>query len=150
MTNPLYIFTQKNRNNWQSIITTLNHKLHNEWMKQFKDDFQVEIKKVDKKRSGKQLRAYWRLIRVVKNFMNEQGNLFSDEEVSDWFKLRADHYVEITEGEKIPKSIANKSDCSVEQMRKIIETIIAFGENYNIQDCYIRDEELEELLKFYQ
>lgn len=148
----LFIFKQLNRNNWTIIKTNLIQTL-DEWRDEAitfgKLDFQIEIRKLSKKRSDNQLRSYWRLIRVVKNFMNEHGNLFNDEEVSNWIKVRAGHYQEI-KGEKIPKSIANKSSCTVEQMRTIIEFILAFGIEYNIQDCYIRDEELEDLLKFYQ
>ena len=32
-----------------------------------------------KKNSNQQLRAYWRLIKVCKSFMNNQGNNFNDE-----------------------------------------------------------------------
>ena len=81
--------------------------------------------------------------------MNEQGNLFSPEEVSSWVKIQAGHYHEI-EGEKIARSIANKSDATVDDMKKIINFILHFGIEHEIKGCEISEPELDSLLRFYE
>ena len=112
------------------------------------DDIQVEVKSF-RTRSGQQLRAYWALIGVVRLWMNEQGNKFSDENVSDYFKIKSGHYTAI-DNQIISKSISNKSDCTKEQMEAIINTILQFGAENDIKGCEIADEEFGQLLRFYQ
>ncbi len=112
-------------------------------------NFEIEIRQVGKKRSGNQLRAYWVLINLITDYMNEQGNFFSPEEVSSWVKIQANHYHWVG-GEKIARSIANKSDATVDDMKKIINFILDFGIEHNIRGCEISNAELDALLKFYE
>lgn len=112
-------------------------------------DFEVEIREVGKKRSGQQLKAYWVLIALITDYMNEQGNWFSPEEVSSWVKIQANHYHWVG-GEKIARSIANKSDATVDDMKKIINFILHFGIEHNIRGCEISNAELDALLRFYE
>lgn len=112
-------------------------------------DFEVEIRSVGNKRSGQQLKAYWVLINLITDYMNDQGNLFSPEEVSSWVKIQSGHYHWVG-GEKIARSIANKSAATVEEMRKIINFIIHFGIEHNIKGCDISNAELDNLLRFYE
>jgi hypothetical protein len=139
-------FKQDNRKNWGNI--------HNNLIKvigDFKGDCQVEVKPLKKKRSGNQLKAYWALMSVVHKWMIEQGNVgYNLELLSDWFKVRSGYYILMDDGIKIPKSISNKSDCSVEQMEAIINTILEFGREFGIPNCEIEDRELQELLKYYK
>lgn len=102
-----------------------------------------------KKNSNQQLRAYWRLIKVCKNFMNNLGNNFTDEVVSDYFKIKSGHYHEI-DGVKLPRSIALDSGTTTKEMKQLIDTILEFGLDNGISDCYIENQELDELLKYYE
>lgn len=144
----IFTFKQQNRNLWERITNTLNKQIF-ATKKQVKGDFEVEIRPLKKKRSVNQLRAYWLLIRSVKNWMNEKGNCFTDEQVSDYFKMSAGHVIGVGEF-LLPKSIANKSDCTREQMEALINTILVFGAQNLIADCYIEDRELQELLNYYK
>lgn len=107
-------------------------------------DFKVTIDKV----RGSELRAYWVLIGVVTSWMNEQGNHFTKEEVSDWFKLRAGHSKGMYE-ERISRSIAVKSDCTWQDMKKLIDYIIQFGAENQIRGCELKKRDEEELEKLY-
>lgn len=82
--------------------------------------------------------------------MNKQkeGNCFSSKEVDQYFKIVAHHCTNIN-GVILAKSIANKSECSKEQMEALITEIIKFGAENGIPDCFIRDDELTALLNFY-
>ncbi len=109
----------------------------------------LDFVKDGKKRSGQQLKAYWVLIGLITDYMNEQGNLFSPEEVSSWVKIQANHYHWVG-GEKIARSIANKSDATVDDMKKIINFILHFGVEHEIRGCEISNAELDSLLRFYE
>ncbi len=81
--------------------------------------------------------------------MNNQGNNFDDETVSDYFKLKSGHYAEI-DGIKLPRSIALDSGTTTQEMRTLIDIILEFGLDNEIEDCYIENQELDELLKYYE
>lgn len=83
--------------------------------------------------------------------MNKQkeGNCFSSKEVDQYFKIVAGHYTNIN-GIILAKSIADKSSCTKEQMEALITEIIKFGAENDIPNCFIRDDELAALLKFYE
>lgn len=149
----IFIFKQSNKANWSNIRDQLNATLNDIFRRtsfgELKKDFEIEIREICKKRSGRQLKAYWALINKVKNWMNSHGNNYTKEQVSDYFKVTVGHVSEV-EGITLPGSIANKSDCTKEQMEKLINEITKFGAEHDIEDCYIRDDELAELLKFYE
>lgn len=109
----------------------------------------VNIDYFYKKNSNKQLRAYWRLIKVCKVFMNDNGNNFTDEEVSIYFKLKSSHYTEV-DAVKIPRSIALESGTTTQEMKQLIDTILEFGLEFNIDGCEICNDELESLLEYYE
>ena len=156
-----------------------------------KDDIQVMIEPLKKKRSGQQLKGYWVLVKAIQVWMIEQGNLYLEkqgniynlsniEELSDYIKIEAGFFtkekIEVKKIDKLsifqaenkytqerliysngygsilktPKSIANNSDCTREDMKKIIDWILAFAAEFEIVDCYIQDTELDKLLKFYE
>ena len=131
--------TEEEKNNFASVL--FNTRL--------KAPVVVDIDLFYKSRTGNQLRAYWRLIKVCKNFMNSFGNNFDDETVSDYFKLKSGHYTELN-GVKLPKSIANNSGTTTEDMKKIIDTILEFGLDNNIDGCEICSDELKSLLEYYE
>ena len=111
----------------------------------YKNSFQVTIS--PPKRSGQQLKGYWVLIRIVKDWMIEQGNNFTDEEVSNYFKIRAGHYSNIG-GVQTPKSISNKSSITVLEMEKLLREIEIFGASNEIPNCYLEDRAKKEMLNW--
>lgn len=147
--NKTFIFKQSNKTNWYNVrdqlTATLNDIFRRVSFGDYREDFEIEIKKICKKRSGNQLKAFWVLISVVKKYFNSHGNHFTDEQVAEYFKRVADHVTKIA-GETVGKSIANKSDCTVEDMERIINTILQFGAVHNIENCYIEPRDLQDLL----
>jgi hypothetical protein len=143
-----YIFTKENQALWAHKIDAVS-KLIKELSIECKQDFIVTIDKYSPKRSGKQLRAYWRLINVVRKFMQEEGNNYTQEEVSNFFKNNAGLYKEAYGGKAL-KSISSKGETTVEEMKGLIETVLQFGIDFGLKDCFIEPEELKELLKYYE
>lgn len=143
------VFTQENKKNWNILLET-TREIYRRCSESGKD-FQITIGNYSSKRSSGQLKAYWSLIKTVKDYMNQPlfGNNFTDEEVSNYMKDKARHYVVINKQE-ILGSISNKSGCTKEQMKKLIETIIEFGIDNKIPNCDIVDYELDNLLANYK
>lgn len=148
-----FAFRQANRESWHNVRDKLTFALNEIFRKssfgEYKKDFEVEITEINSKRSGSQLKVYWHLIKVVREYMNRGGNNYSKSVVDEWAKRGGGHY-EIINGEKYGKSIANKSDCTIEDMRNIIEFILQFGAEHHIDECYIEDKDLEILLNYYR
>ena len=141
-----FIFNKDNKSRWQEIAANATRLLQS--MLYASTDFQLTVEPYSKDRSQNSLRAYWVLIDVVRNWMNDKGNNFSKEEVSSYFKIRSGFYSEM-DGEKLPKSIANNSGCTYDDMRNIIESIINFGIENGIEDCEIVNTDLWDLLENY-
>lgn len=95
-----------------------------------------------------QLRAYWLLINICRSYMNSKGNKFTEEQVDEYFKKIAGHTIKIG-NETICRSIAFKSDCTKEDMQNLIETILEFGLDNEIKDCFICSYDLKDLLNNY-
>lgn len=109
----------------------------------------LECEKLINKRTAKQLKGYWVLINSLVAFFNENGLYYTAEMVSNVFKIKAGLYKEI-QGEKIPLSISDKSKRTKKEMEQLINTILEFGLENNIKDCYLEDKEQEELLNYYK
>lgn len=148
-----FIFAQPNKPNWAKVRDNfnafLNEIVRHATLGDCKHDFEIEVRRISKKRSGKQLRSYWLLVRVIKDYMNSQGNNFTNDQVSDWIKINAGHFADI-DGVKVAKSIAGKSDATVEDMVRILEFMLDFGSQYKIRDCYIASTEYDEIINFYK
>ena len=114
-----------------------------------KEPIVLEAEKLANRRTNKQLKSYWMLIGICRLWMAEQGQNFSKEEISNYFKIKSGFYTDIN-GVKMAKSISDKANCSRENMKNLIDTILDFGAENGIEDCYIEDYELEELLKYYE
>ena len=114
-----------------------------------KEPITIEIEKLYKNRSNKQLRTFWLLVRILKTHMNECGNNFTDEDVATYFKLKAGHYIE-KDNLKLPKSIDSKSGTTKTEMNKIINCMLEMGIDNNWEDVYIESEELNTLLNEYE
>lgn len=96
----------------------------------------------------KQLKSYWMLIEVCKNFMNEKGNSFTKEQVDYYFRMKAKHYTDI-DGIIVIKSISKRNGATKEEMTNLINTILDFGKQNNIRDCEIISPYLRDLLEKY-
>lgn len=114
-----------------------------------KEPITIEVEKLYKNKTNQQLRSFWMLIRIVKLWMNEKGNNFTDEEVKNCFLIKSGHYQEIN-NVKLAKSIANTSNTTKQDMTNIINNILEFGIDNNITDCYIDSYDLESLLNNYK
>ena len=112
-----------------------------------KKSFSIAITSI--KRSKPQLRAYWVLVRAVKKWMQEQGNFYNENEVSDFLKIQAGFYLEIA-GQKIAKSISNKSNITVLEMEQLINYILQFGAEMQIADCVIKNQDFKEMLNYFK
>jgi len=143
-----YIFTQNTKCLWPAKAGAVGQRVA-ELSTECKQDFIVTIDKYSPKRSGKQLRSYWRLINVVRKFMENEGNLYTQEEVSNFFKRNAGLFKDIYGGKTL-KSISGKGETTVDEMKKLIEVVLQFGIDFEIKDCDIEPEELRELLKYYE
>ena len=137
------IFKQDNRKNWQNIKTNLLQIID-----EAKKDFEVEVKELKRNRSGQALRAYWVLIKAVTDWMNSQGNCFTKENVSDYFKIQSGH-ARIVRMYSVPKSISDRADCRREDMERLINTVLIFGAENGIENCYIEDRDLKGILDYY-
>jgi hypothetical protein len=113
-----------------------------------KEPLMIDVEPLFNKRTSPQLRSFWLLIRACKVFMNSTGNNFTDEEVSYYFKIKANHCTEL-DGVKMAKSISDKSLATKEQMENLINTILDFGAENEIDNCEITSSEMQELLKYY-
>ena len=91
-----------------------------------KEPITIEVEKLYKNKTNQQLRSFWMLIRIVKLWMNEKGNNFTDEEVKNYFLIKSGHYQEIN-NVKLAKSIANTSNTTKQDMTNIINNILEFG-----------------------
>lgn len=119
------------------------------WKNQLYNDNPKEFKvTIDKVRGG-ELRAYWVLITIVKDWLFEQGNINSKEEVSEMFKHLAGH-TKIINGVEVSRSIANNSDCTWKDMSNLLSCILAFGQENNIVGCELKEKDKEEIRKNYE
>lgn len=153
----IFYFRQNNKEKWRDIRDCFDVTL-NDLLRKIACEiagggcnrgFEIEIREIAEKRSGQQLKAFWILIESVKRYMNGQGNKFSKEQVAEYFKIESGHFDLINEI-KIGRSIANNSDCTREDMEHLINTILKFGIEHDITDCFIEDRDLKELLKHYE
>jgi len=143
-----YIFTQNTKSLWPVKAGAVGQRVM-ELSNECKQDFIVTIDKYSPKRSGKQLRAYWRMINVIRKFMQEEGTNWTQEEFSNHFKDKAGLYKE-SNGMQALKSISGKGETTVDEMKTLIEVVLQFGIDFEIKDCDIEPEELRELLKYYE
>lgn len=125
-------------------LKLLFHKIKN-----FKEPIVIEVEKFYKNNTNQQLRSFWRLIKVCRNFMNLKGNSFSKEQVASYFKIQAGHY-DLIGNEKIPKSIDFNSGTTTEDMKDILKCILDFGKDNHIEDCDITSYETQEILNNYK
>ncbi len=126
-------------------------------------DFVVKIEDF-KDSTPKALRAYWRLIGIVTDYINSTSPDYkwSKEEISDNFKEQVGHAIRVPQiifgdstdditirnGDKTkPKSISRKSGCTYEEMNRLIEKVLQFGSD--IPDCVLTPAEDMEFKKYY-
>lgn len=88
----------------------------------------VVIKALKNKRTNPQLNYYWLCIRYICNHFNNEGNEYTDEQVSD--QLKQMFYFDVInfagQQKKSLKSISNKSDTDKKEMADFITNIIVW------------------------
>jgi len=143
-----YIFKQEDKTGWATLKATCFNDI-DRITKGAREDFVIKIARYNKKRSGSQLRAYWVLINSIRVWSAEQGNNYTKEDLSDYFKMRSGHTKEVMGVIRV-KSISDRSETTNEDMKNLINTILDFGLDHGIEDCRIDPKELREMLKFYE
>lgn len=140
------IFKYDNKNNWDgqrvAVSTALKIDLDNA-----RGDMRVIIEPY-KPRGEKALRGYWMLLGVIEKWMREQGNHFNKEELSDYFKFQVSHSKCLNDT-WVVRSIANNSDCTYDDMKKLLDYIIQFGAENNIKGCELTSEQEREFINYY-
>lgn len=164
MTKKTFTYLQQTKaSDWYNINADLKSLMH-KWQDSNKD-FEITIGPRTNPRGEKALRAYWMLIGVVQKWMQDQGNIFTKEELSDYFKVQSGHKrrvnnvqlcdIEVVGSDNeqfysyIPRSIANNSGCTFEDMKVLIDYILRFGEGNNIAGCMIEPYEWREFKTYY-
>ena len=109
----------------------------------------LNAEKLSNKRTDKQLRSVWFLINTITLYFKENGNNWSADEVMTYFKIKSGLYREI-DGCKIPLSISDKAKRTKAEMEKLIDCILEFGAENNIDNCYLDDGELKSILDNYE
>lgn len=88
----------------------------------------VEIKALKNKRTNPQLNYYWLCIRYICDHFNNEGNEYTEEQVSD--QLKQMFYFNVInfagKPKKSLKSISNKSDTDKKEMADFITKIIVW------------------------
>ena len=100
-----------------------------------KQPISINVKKIQEKRTSPQLKYYWVLINIIKDWINEeQGRNLTDEKASDIMKGMFFYDVLEIGSKKIKslKSIADKSETDKLEMKDFIEKIIEFCGEYGI------------------
>lgn len=159
-----YTFRYDNKSNWEGQRQAIGTALKAIFTSA-KGDFVVKIENF-KESSPKALRAYWRLIGVITDYINSTSPDYkwSKEEISDVFKEEVGHVVKkdmniiwsvdkkctLWHGSryiKTPKSIARNSGCTYEEMDRLIEKLLQFGSG--IPGCELTTPEKAEFIKYY-
>lgn len=108
------------------------------------EPFNILIQPVLEKRTSRQLRYYWVLISIIQDWLNEQGNQFTREQVSDLMKAKFyNEIITLPNGEKrkVLKSISDKSETDIKEMAEYITKITVECAEWGIDipicdDCY--------------
>ena len=146
-----FIFEQKERNKeevWDDRVIALKRHLY-ALREECKQDFSVVIDKYSPKRTQPQLKGYFKLINICREYMQKQGNNFTQNEVDTYFRIKSGHY-SLMDGVKIPKSISNRSDTTTQEMGALISCVVEFGVDNYIKDCFLEPTALREMLNYYK
>lgn len=138
MTKDILFFKRENKDHWPVVKNTLHH-LIRKWSSGNKD-FQIVLEELEHKRSNTQLATYWRLIDVVRRWMNEEdgGYIYDKEQVSDYF-LHEIGLGKVKDGRVLVRSLSSSGSITTEEMNKLIECVLEFGARHGIEGCEIRN-----------
>lgn len=142
-----FIFSLAKKDTWAGQKKAVEFAL-NLFIDNTKTDLKITVENY-KPKGDKALRGYWLLLGVVEKWMQEQGNSYNKEELSDYFKLQVSHSMKLN-GQFIPRSISNKSDCTFEDLKKLIDYIVRFGDENNIKGCELRNGQEQEFIDYYK
>lgn len=113
-----------------------------------KKDFEIVIR--EPKNEGA-LRTYWMLIDIIVKWSFDEGNLFDKKQWDYYFKMKAGHSEQMN-SEFVPRSIANDSNCTWEDMKRLINYIIAYGKDpdHIIVGLEITSKQEQEFINYYK
>jgi hypothetical protein len=90
----------------------------------------ITSKKWQKGKTSPQHRKYWKCIQQIKEGMNDLGNEYNEEDISQFIKMRSG-FTKVVDGQVVTKSIADKSeDATNANLRHLIDFMIRFGQEY--------------------
>lgn len=143
-----FIFTRQDKEDTISAMDVLNIKKETEELRKVFSEFKINLIGGSKPKDFKviidkvsyKIPAYWVLIGIVKDWYFEQGNIYTKEQVSEMFKHLAGH-TQILNSVEVSRSIATNSNCTWQDMNKLLKYIIAFGEENGIVGCNIKEKE---------
>ena len=137
----------------KSKLVTLNHPDPTEYK-----PFTVTVGKV----RGGAMPGYWVLITVLQEYLLGEGNMYMvdnystiynvniQERLSDWVKVEAGHcdVVKVKERDFAePRSIAYKSDCTWQDMKKLLDFLLRFGEENGIMGLELKAKDKDKIKK---
>jgi|DEB0MinimDraft_4_1074332.scaffolds.fasta_scaffold71267_2 hypothetical protein len=137
----------------KSRLVTLNHP---DWTKY--KAFSVTVGPL----RGGAMPGYWVLISVLQDYMIGEGNQYLEdnygtiynvniqERLSDWVKVEAGHCEVIkVKGRDYaePRSIAYKSDCTWQDMKKLLDFLLRFGQEHGIIGLELKAKDEDKIKK---
>lgn len=112
-----------------------------------KKPLEIHVCEYKEKRSGQQLRTWWRLISELTLFFNSHDNRFTKEQVSDYFKIKAGFCYEM-DGIKLPRSLSNKGDATLKEASNLLEILLQFGAENGVE-LEITDQETQNFINYW-
>lgn len=166
MKNNIFIFQQENKEKWAAILANLNSAILKATA-DGKNGFKVEIKNYSK-RSLNALSAYYCLLKTIEDwheiiseeigdipikkavwdeyFKREAGLMEEVDLLPVWGFVKADGRARSSFVEKT-RSLSNIGDVSKVEMERLINCVLKFGVDNEIEDCKIPN---VELIRFFE
>lgn len=94
-------------------------------------------------------RGYWVLIGKARDWMNDQGNNYTKEQISEYFK-RENNFVENIEGVETTRSLKRNDGCTHDELISLINSITRWGAQHDIKGLHLTSEAELELQKYYE
>lgn len=139
-------FKQDNRQHWDLITSTLNRQVFAA-KKDYKGDFEVEIRALKKAKSYKQLKGLYRLFGILlPHFKEWTGEYWDSEKIKELIKKRYG-YTSKFKGVEICKSL---KDATMNDLIGIIKETEVFAAEMGVENCYLQSQEMTELLEYYK
>lgn len=111
-----------------------------------KKSFEVEVRAIKKSKSYKQLKGLYRLFGILlPHFQEWTGEHWDNEKIKELIKKRYG-YTTRFKGVEVCKSL---KDASMDDLIGIIKETEKFGAEMGIENCYLENQEMIELVNYY-